>query len=102
LHFDKQLFLLALIIEGGGFLDLAPMRVLEASFLDLSNKKAVFAPFDQESLDAHRRKFQLLIARYLNPDQGYTARRAMFRIEDNSDYDGISRFGEWSIEDKAQ
>ena len=65
-------------------------------------KKAVFAPFDQESLETHRAKFHLLIKRYLNPDQGFTARRAMFRIEDNSDYDGISRFGEWSIEDKTQ
>lgn len=47
-------------------------------------------------------KFNLLIKRYFNQDQGFTARRAMFRIEDNSDYDGISRFGEWSIEDKAE
>mgnify|MGYP003298665936 CR=1 FL=1 len=23
-------------------------------------------------------------------------------LEDNSDYDGISRFGEWSIEDKTE
>jgi hypothetical protein len=26
----------------------------------------------------------------------------MFQIEDKSDYDGISRFGEWSIEGEAQ
>ena len=102
LHFDKQLFLLALIVEDGGFPDIAPLSVSDASFVDLSNKKAVFAPFDQESLETHRAKFHLLIKRYFNPDQGFTARRAMFRIEDNSDYDGISRFGEWSIEDKAE
>ena len=102
LHFDKQLFLLALIVEDGGFPDIAPLSVSDASFVDLSNKKAVFAPFDQESLETHRAKFHVLIKRYFNPDQGFTARRAMFRIEDNSDYDGISRFGEWSIEDKAE
>ena len=102
LHFDKQLFLLALIVEDGGFPDIAPLSVSDASFVDLSNKKAVFAPFDQESLEIHRAKFNLLIKRYFNPDQGFTARRAMFRIEDNSDYDGISRFGEWSIEDKVE
>ena len=102
LHFDKQLFLLALIIEDGGFSDIAPLSVSNASFIDLSNKKAVFAPFDQESLETHRGKFHLLIERYLNPDQGFTARRAMFQVEDISDYDGISRFGEWSIQDKAQ
>ena len=102
LHFDKQLFLLSLIVENGGFSDIAPLSVANASFIDLSNKKAVLAPFDQESLETHRRKFHLLIERYLNPDQGFTARRAMFRIEDNSDYDGISRFGEWSITDEVQ
>ena len=102
MHFDKQLFLLSLIVEDGGFSDIAPLNVSNASFIDLSNKKAVLAPFDQESLETHRSKFHLLIERYLNPDQGFTARRAMFRIEDNSDYDGISRFGEWSIEDEVQ
>jgi RecB family exonuclease len=102
LHFDKQLFLLSLIVEDGGFSDIAPLNVSNASFIDLSNKKVVLAPFDQESLETHRSKFHLLIERYLNPDQGFTARRAMFRIEDNSDYDGISRFGEWSIEDEVQ
>jgi len=25
----------------------------------------------------------------------------MYRSEDHSEYDGISRFGEWSIEDEA-
>ena len=84
------------------FSDIAPLSVANASFIDLSNKKAVLAPFDQESLETHRREFHLLIERYLNPDQGFTARRAMFRIEDNSDYDGISRFGEWSITDEVQ
>ena len=78
------------------------MNVSKASFVDLSNKKEICAPFDQESLETHRGKFYSLIARYLSPDQGFTARRAMFRVEDKSDYDGISRFGEWSIEGKAQ
>ena len=102
LHFDKQLFLLALIIEDGGFSDIAPLSVSNASFIDLTNKKEIFAPFDHESLETHRDKFHLLIERYLNPDQGFTARRAMFQVEDISDYDGISRFGEWSTQDKAQ
>ena len=102
MHFDKQLFLLALIIEDGGFSDIAPLSVSNASFIDLTNKKEIFAPFDQESLETHRDKFHLLIERYLNPDQGFTARRAMFQVEDISDYDGISRFGEWSTQDKAQ
>ena len=101
LHFDKQLFT-CFNCEDGGFSDIAPLSVSNASFIDLNNKKEVFAPFDQESLETHRGKFHLLIERYLNPDQGFTARRAMFQVEDISDYDGISRFGEWSIQDKAE
>ena len=102
LHFDKQLFLLALIVEDGGFSDMSPLSVSNASFIDLSNKREIYAPFDQESLETLRGKFHSLISRYLNSDQGFTARRAMFQIEDKSDYDGISRFGEWSIEGEAQ
>ena len=101
LHFDKQLFLLSLIAEEGGFLDTKPLKVSNAAFIGLGDKKTVFAPFERESLAAHRSKFYSLIEKYLSPKQGFTARRAMYRSEDHSEYDGISRFGEWSIEDEA-
>ena len=101
LHFDKQLFLLSLIAEEGGFLDTEPLKVSNAAFIGLGDKKIVFAPFERESLEAHRSKFYSLIEKYLSPNQGFTARRAMYRSEDHSEYDGISRFGEWSIEDEA-
>ena len=101
LHFDKQLFLLSLIAEEGGFLNTKPLKVSNAAFIGLGDKKIVFAPFERESLEAHRSKFYSLIEKYLSPNQGFTARRAMYRSEDHSEYDGISRFGEWSIEDEA-
>ena len=72
-----QLFLLALIVEDGGFPDIAPLSVSDASFVDLSNKKAVFAPFDQEPLEMTSAKFHSLIKRYFNPvAQAFTARRS--------------------------
>ena len=94
-------FLLALIVEDGGFPDIAPLSVSDASFVDLSNKKAVFAPFDQESLETHRAKFNLLLRDILIQTRALP-QGSYVSIEDNSDYDGISRFGEWSIEDKAE
>ena len=40
----SSFFLLALIIEDGGFSDIAPLSVSDASFIDLSNKKDSFRP----------------------------------------------------------
>ena len=42
-------------------------------------------------------KFEQLISAYLEPDSGFTARRAMFKDQDISDYDPLSRFGEWDL-----
>ena len=42
-------------------------------------------------------KLGKLIAAYLSADQGYTARRAMLKSDDISDYDHLSRFGEWDL-----
>jgi hypothetical protein len=36
---------------------------------------------------------------YADLTTGYTARRAMHSKDDQSDYDQLSRFGEWDITD---
>ncbi|HRO15018.1 MAG TPA: hypothetical protein PLL33_08250, partial [Paracoccus sp. (in: a-proteobacteria)] len=46
--------------------------------------------------------FVQLIAAYLTGQHGFTARRAMERTDDMSDYDHLSRYGEWSAADPAQ
>ena len=38
-------------------------------------------------------------ASYASPTQGYTAGRAMEKTTDESDYDDLSRFGEWDETD---
>jgi ATP-dependent helicase/nuclease subunit B len=43
-----------------------------------------------------------LVARYQKPSQGFTARRAMQKTRDNSDYDLLSRFGEWDVTDDPE
>jgi hypothetical protein len=43
-----------------------------------------------------------LIASYQDATTGYTARRAMFKAAFDSDYDPLSRHGEWDMADPAQ
>ena len=43
--------------------------------------------------------FAALMDNWSDPDHGYTARRAMQKLTDRSDYDHLSRLGEWSVTD---
>ena len=99
-HFDKQLLLEAAIAERSGFGDLDPSQVARAVFISLSSTmKQVAAPLDKEPTEKVWAEFEALIRAYLDPAKGYTARRAMFSKSDHSDYDQLSRFGEWDITD---
>jgi len=40
-------------------------------------------------------RLQLLLNSYLNPETGFTARLMMERDAYDSDYDSLSRYGEW-------
>ena len=42
-----------------------------------------------------------LIDAYRDPDMGYTARNKMHKDAFGSDYDQLSRFGEWDASDTA-
>ena len=96
--FDKQLYLTAAIAEGGGFKDIPPSVVSEAAFISLTASNLVrHAPFDEEGVNAAWEKFKKLISSYQSKKQGYTPRRALFKKDDISDYDQLSRFGEWDI-----
>ena len=100
LTFDKQLYLTAAIVENGGFERLGAASVSKAAFIGLgSTLKEQSAPFDEEPLSDAWCKFKALISSYRNQDQGYTPRRALFSVKDISDYDQLSRFGEWKIVD---
>ena len=98
LFFDKQLYLLALVAEQSGFEKIEPNKVFNAAFVGLGNPaKIVNAPFEKESVEEAYRKLRQLIERYQDPDQGFTARRALFKSDDFSDYDHLSRYGEWDL-----
>ena len=99
-HFDKQLFLTAAMAEGGGFKGLDPTEVAKLSFVglkaDLVIETADLEPGEVAEVWA---EFGRLMASYARPDQGYTARRALESVRDASDYDHLSRFGEWDMTD---
>ncbi|MDU8910857.1 double-strand break repair protein AddB [Aestuariicoccus sp. MJ-SS9] len=102
-NFDKQLLLEAAMIEQGAFENLRPSHVERAVFVSVGASRAeVAAPLDESPPQQTWQEFEALVTAYLDPDQGFTARRAMFKDEDVSDYDHLARFGEWDGADKAR
>lgn len=99
-EFDKQLLLEAAMVTRGAFADLGPKSVAEASFLGIAKEtKVTLAPLDSHPPDMVWEQFSVLLHRWQQPHQGYTARMAMFLRTDRSDYDHLSRYGEWEIND---
>ena len=97
-HFDKQLLLEAAIAEVGGFEGIAPAAVTRAAYIGLGSKPGEFpAPMDEEPPAVTWTRFERLVSAYFSPEQGYTARRAMFSDDDRGDYDQLARFGEWDV-----
>jgi double-strand break repair protein AddB len=97
-HFDKQLLLLAAMAETGAFAQLGPAEVARIVFVGLKAElKLVETPLDPAQVQAVWEEFGKLIAAFARPAQGYTARRAMQVERDVSDYDHLSRFGEWDM-----
>lgn len=98
-NFDKQLLIEAAIAELGGFDDLGARRAERIGYIclgrpDNSRDEAL----EIEGLWRPRQVMQdlaALIHFYDDPDNGYTARRAPELLQYASDYDHLSRFGEW-------
>jgi RecB family exonuclease len=97
-HFDKQLLLLAAMAENGAFADLGPAEVARIAYVGLkADLKVVETELQPEQVNEVWADFEKLIAAYASPSQGYTARRALKAERDVSDYDHLSRFGEWDM-----
>lgn len=94
--FDKQLLIEAAIAEQGGFVGLDPAPVAEAVFLGVGGSvKEVPAPLQDEPAAKVLADLISLIGAYLEPDQGFTARRMLQKDSDSGDFDHLARFGEW-------
>ncbi|WP_171123748.1 MULTISPECIES: double-strand break repair protein AddB [unclassified Ruegeria] len=94
--FEKQLLIEAAIAEQGGIEGLNPLPVAEAMFVGMGGTyKEVLAPLAKEPPDKVIAELRELISAYLEPDQGFTARRMLHKDTDVGDYDHLARFGEW-------
>ena len=101
--FDKQLLLEAAMAERGGFHDITPNEVVAAIYLGLGNTpKDVAAPLVDTPPAQVWQEFEQLIETYMDPEQGFTARRALRKDTDAGDYDQLARFGEWEVTDAPE
>lgn len=101
-HFDKQLPLEAAMVELGGFPRLGPAEVAGISYIQLGGDGKTeprdFGP--GQALETWQ-GFVSLIGLYLRGERGFTARLAMERSDHASDYDHLSRHGEWDTTEPA-
>jgi double-strand break repair protein AddB len=94
--FNKQLLIEAAMVEQGGFNALGPRTVERAIYLGLrSPGDAVPAPLDEEGVTEVLARLKQLLSAWLEPEKGFTARLMMQRDRIGSDYDLLSRYGEW-------
>ncbi|EET47138.1 double-strand break repair protein AddB [Thalassobium sp. R2A62] len=98
-YFDKQLLLEAAMVERGGFAEwVGTSSVVQASYIGLgSDPKVTRAPLEDNPTNAVWAEFVTLMTAWAHVDRGYTARRAMEQDRFGSDYDHLSRFGEWDL-----
>jgi ATP-dependent helicase/nuclease subunit B len=103
-QFDKQLLLEAAMVLRGGFTALAgPQEVAGYTYIGLgSTPKVENGTPSAAELEAAWEELTTLIARYLSPDQGFTARRAVQNERFAGDYDDLARFGEWELTDAPE
>jgi RecB family exonuclease len=106
-NFDKQLLIEAAMMERGGFKAVGKSSVSHAAFVGVGRTPSIVeAPFEAkgsaeirddvgETPDETWARLQLLLNSYLNPETGFTARLMMEHDAYGSDYDSLSRYGEW-------
>ena len=99
-HFDKQLLLQAMMAEEAAFEALGLREVARITYLGLGATPKIEATEITPAILAEtREQFERLIRAYLSPDRGFPARRYLLKEQEMSDYDHLSRFGEWVMQD---
>ncbi len=99
-RFDKQLQLEAAIAAAGGFKDIPPMAVSKLEYISLKNREALRpVPVTEGLADETWAEFIQLLKCHFENGVGYGARLKMQKDKYGSDYDHLSRFGEWEETD---
>lgn len=91
-EFDKQLSITAEMVARGAFPKVPILPVTKTAYIGLgSDQEERMADLNADIwVELHK-----LIGEFLNAERGLTARRAMEKERFGSDYDHLSRFGEW-------
>ncbi|MEI4471931.1 double-strand break repair protein AddB [Frigidibacter sp. MR17.24] len=98
--YDKQLYLEAAMAERGGFAALGHADVEGVTYIGMKDPAGARADLlDDRRTDKTWAGLERLLTHYLKGGRGYVARRAMHSTQDASDYDHLSRFGEWDVTD---
>ncbi|WP_294924690.1 double-strand break repair protein AddB [uncultured Paracoccus sp.] len=101
--FDKQLPLEAAMVQRGGFEQLGRADVAGIGYIQLGGEgRTEPRAFDDALAHETWDGFVTLIGKYLRGERGFTARLAMEQTGHGSDYDHLSRLGEWSVTEAAQ
>ncbi|MCR8825450.1 double-strand break repair protein AddB [Pseudosulfitobacter koreensis] len=101
-YFDKQLLIEAAILEEGGFKSVGMRPVASAVYIGLGSvPEEVAAPLLEEPPEKTLEDLRTLLSAYLDPEKGFTARRAPRSEMDEGDYDQLARYGEWDTGTKA-
>lgn len=93
-HFNKQLWLEAAMAAKGAFGDPAETALIAYIALG-SGGKVQDHPVTPGELDEIVAGLGRLIAHYRDEGNGFTARRAMEKVQYSGDYDHLARYGEW-------
>jgi double-strand break repair protein AddB len=102
-YFDKQLLIEAAMVEEGAFKKIGAATVSRATFIGLGNPPVEKdAPLEEEPPAVVIENLRKLIVAYLDPTQGFTARRMMEKVVFAGEFDHLARFGEWDGSDPAR
>ena len=89
------------MVQMGAVPVLGPVAVEGISYIQLGGEGETHPrKFTPEAATETWAKFIILARHYLLHDQGFTARRALQKADDASDYDHLSRYGEWGAGDR--
>ncbi len=101
--FAVQLPLEGAIAHAGGFKDIAKGKVSHLELIGLSaGGKELPLDFSDEQIDEIWARLQDLIQAFSSENLGYTAHMRPEKIQYTSDYDHLSRFGEWQDGDEFE
>lgn len=100
-NFDKQLPLTKLIAEAGGFAKIGKVPVAALTYISLKASRHDL-DWSETGVDTITQDFQNLIAAYHEDGTAYTARTRPKFVKYASDYEQLSRFGEWEDRDPPE